>query len=94
MFYCTKLDWSTRQILTAYSYRWAIECTFENCKQLLGLEDPANRLLKAVARTAPMAYDTIAWSCYRSHTTGHKFVRFPNRPWYRQKNKNPRLLIY
>ena len=25
MFYCTKLDWSARQILTVYSYRWAIE---------------------------------------------------------------------
>jgi len=55
MFYCTKLEWSARQILTAYSYRWAIECTFENCKQLLGLEDPANRLRKAVERTAPFA---------------------------------------
>ena len=46
MFYCTKLDWTARQILSAYSYRWAIECTFENCKQFLGLEDPANRLAK------------------------------------------------
>ena len=44
MFYCTKLEWSARQILTAYSYRWAIECSFENCKQLLGLEDLANRV--------------------------------------------------
>ena len=53
MFYCTKLDWTARQILSAYACRWAIECTFENCKQLLGLEDPANRLPKAVERTAP-----------------------------------------
>ena len=50
MFYCTKLDWTPRQILSAYACRWAIECTFENCKQFLGLEDPANRLPKAVAR--------------------------------------------
>ena len=55
MFYCTKLDWTAREILSAYACRWAIECTFENCKQFLGLEDPANRLPKAVARTAPMA---------------------------------------
>src|SRR3954454_19979559 len=41
MFYCTKLDWTARQILSAYACRWAIECTFENSKQLLGLEDPA-----------------------------------------------------
>jgi hypothetical protein len=55
MFYCTKLDWDARQILSTYACRWAIECTFENCKQFLGLEDPANRLPKAVQRTAPMA---------------------------------------
>ena len=55
MFYCTKLDWTAREILSAYACRWAIECTFENCKQFLGLEDPANRLPMAVARTAPMA---------------------------------------
>src|SRR5208337_1236208 len=41
MFYCTKLDWTAREILSAYACRWAIECTFENCKQFLGLEDPA-----------------------------------------------------
>ena len=40
MFYCTKLDWTARQILSAYACRWAIECTFENCKQLLGLGGP------------------------------------------------------
>lgn len=55
MFYCTKIDWSVRQILSAYSYRWAIECTFENAKQYLGLEDPANRLPMAIERTARMA---------------------------------------
>ena len=56
MFYCTKLDWTARQILSAYACRWAIECASQNCKQLLGLEDPANRLPKAVERTAPMAF--------------------------------------
>ena len=52
MFYCTKLDWTAREILSAYACRWAIECTFENCKQFLGLEDPANRLPMAVADRA------------------------------------------
>src|SRR5271168_2405103 len=55
MFYCTLLDWDVRTILSTYASRWAIEVTFENAKQLLGLEDPANRLPKAVERTAPMA---------------------------------------
>jgi hypothetical protein len=87
MFYCTKLDWDARHILSTYAYRWAIECTFENCKQLLGLEDPANRLPKAVLRTAPMALVlytlVVAWS----HLGGHRFVRFPLRPWYRRKRE-------
>jgi DDE superfamily endonuclease len=27
MFYCTKTDWTARQVLSAYACRWAIECT-------------------------------------------------------------------
>jgi SRSO17 transposase len=85
MFYCTKLDWPPRQILSAYACRWAIECTFENCKQLLGLEDPANRRPKAVQRTAPMALILYSLVVVWFHQTGHQFVRFPVRPWYRKK---------
>jgi hypothetical protein len=85
MFYCTKLTWSARQILSTYAYRWAIECTFEYCKQFLGLEDPANRLPKAVERTAPMALFLFSIVVVWFHQTGHQFVRFPFRPWYPQK---------
>jgi DDE superfamily endonuclease len=87
MFYCTKLDWDARQILTAYSYRWAIECTFENCKQLLGLEDPANRVQKAVERTAPMALVLYSLVVVWFHQSGHQFIRFPIRPWYPRKQE-------
>jgi len=85
MFYCTKLDWDARQILSTYAYRWAIECTFENCKQFLGLEDPANRLPLAVARTAPMALVLYTLVVVWFQHTGHRFVRFPRRPWYQRK---------
>jgi len=87
MFYCTKLDWTPRQILTAYSYRWAIECTFENSKQFLGLEDPANRLAKAVERTAPMALWLYTLVVVWFHVSGHLFLRFPRRPWYQRKKE-------
>ena len=87
MFYCTKLDWTARQILSAYSCRWAIECTFENCKQLLGLEDPANRLPKAVQRTAPMALFLYTMIVVWFHRTGQRSLRFPIRPWYRKKEE-------
>ena len=85
MFYCTKTDWTARQVLSAYACRWAIECTFEYCKQFLGLEDPANRLPKAVERTAPMAMfiDTLVVVWF--HREGHRSVQFPFRPWYRKK---------
>lgn len=88
MFYCTKLDWDARQILTAYSYRWAIECTFRDSKQLLGLEDPANRLARAVERTAPMALLLYSLVVVWFHQTGHAAVRFPERPWYPKKRES------
>jgi len=85
MFYCTKLDWDVRHILSAYACRWAIECTFENCKQFLGLEDPANRLPLAVARTAPMALILYTLVVVWFHQGGHRCLRFPHRPWYQRK---------
>jgi hypothetical protein len=81
MFYGTKLDWTARQILSAYACRWAIECTLENSKQLLGLEDPANRLPKAVERTAPMAMIIYSLVVVWFHRNGHESLRFPIRPW-------------
>jgi len=87
MFYCTRLDWTARQILSAYACRWAIECTFENCKQLLGLEDPANRLPKAVQRTTRMALIIYSLVIVWFHQTGHQSVRFPFSPWYPKKQE-------
>jgi DDE superfamily endonuclease len=87
MFYCTKLDWKPRQILSTYANRWAIECTFENSKQFLGLEDPANRLPQAVARTAPMALVLYTLVTIWFHVTGHRHLRFPQRRWYQHKQE-------
>jgi SRSO17 transposase len=87
MFYCTQLEWTAREILSAYACRWAIECTFENCKQLLGLEDPANRLPRAVQRTAPMAMIVYSLVVVWFHRAGHESLRFPVRPWYPKKEE-------
>ena len=87
MFYGTRLDWDARQILGAYACRWRIAVTFENSKQFLGLEDPANRLPLAVRRTAPLALVlsslVVAWF----ERLGHTGLRFPDRPWYKQKEE-------
>jgi hypothetical protein len=85
LFYCTRLDWDARQILSCYASRWAIEVTFENCKQLLGLEEPANRTPLAVERTAPMALVLYSLIVVWFHRVGHQWVVYPDRPWYRDK---------
>lgn len=86
-FYCTRLDWSARQVLSAYASRWALEVTFEGAKQVLGLEDPANRLPQAVRRTAPMALVLYSLIVLWFETAGQAWVRFPHRPWYRRKRE-------
>jgi hypothetical protein len=87
MFYCTYLDWKARKILSTYAGRWSIEVTFENCKHLLGLEDPANRKEKAVRRTAPMALMLYSLIVAWFHQVGHRHLQFPDRPWYRKKQE-------
>ena len=87
MFYCTQLDCDVRQILSTYACRWAIECTFENCKQLIGLGEQANRVPKAIERTAPMAFFLYSLVVVWFHRVGHELVRFPVRPWYCRKQE-------
>jgi hypothetical protein len=87
MFYCTRLTWTAREILSCYARRWSIEVTFENAKQLLGFEDPANRKPKAVERTAPMALVLYTLVIVWFHQAGHRLLQFPDRPWYRNKEE-------
>jgi hypothetical protein len=87
MFYCTRLDWNARQILSSYAARWAIEVTFENSKQLLGFEDPGNRKPLAVQRTAPMALVLYSLVVVWFHRVGHSALCFPDRPWYLRKEE-------
>jgi hypothetical protein len=87
MFYCTRLDWAARQILHRFAGRWSIEVTYHDCKQLLGLEDPANRVELAVRRTAPMAMVLYSLIVTWFDREGHRYVEFPERPWYPQKKE-------
>jgi SRSO17 transposase len=87
LFYCTLLAWDARTILSTYAGRWALEVTFESGKQFLGLEDPANRLPKAVHRTAPMALVLHSLVVLWFERGGHEFLRFPERPWYKRKKE-------
>ena len=85
MFYCTNLEWDARQILSTYAFRWSIECTFENCKQLMGLGEQANRLPKGVERTTPVGFSLYSMAIVWFHQEGHRSLQLPFRPWYKKE---------
>ena len=86
-FYCTRLDWGVREVLSTYASRWPLEVMFEGAKQVLGLEDAANRLPKAVRRAAPLALVLYSLIVLWFDASGHAWVQFPVRPWYRRKRE-------
>jgi hypothetical protein len=53
----------------------------------MGLGEQANRVAKAVERTAPMAFFLYSIVRVWFHQVGHESVRFPFRPWYRRKHE-------
>ena len=87
IFYCTDVSRTPKEILSIFSRRWSIEVTHFDCKQHLGLEDPANRTPLAVQRTAPMAMFLYSLTIVWFATEGHADLRFPERPWYRRKSE-------
>lgn len=87
IFYSTDVSLRPRAILSIFSYRWSIEVTHYDCKQHLGLEDPANRVPKAVERTAPMAMFLYSLTIVWYATEGHANLQFPERPWYWWKSE-------
>lgn len=87
IFYSTNVSLKPRQILSLFSLRWSIEVTHFDCKQFLGLEDPANRTPKAVKRTAPMAMFLYSLTIVWYARDGHKHFAIPDRPWYPRKSE-------
>jgi hypothetical protein len=60
MFYCTKLDWEARQVLSTYACRWAIECTFKIANNSWGWKTPPTAFPKPFNALHPWH-----WSCIR-----------------------------
>jgi hypothetical protein len=83
----TEKDFDVLDAVRTYKDLTDVEVTFENSKQLLGLEDPANRTEKAVRRTAPMALVLYSLIVTWFHQEGHRHLQFPDRPWYPQKEE-------
>ena len=86
-FFSTDLSLSAKAILELFAMRWPLEVAFYNAKQFLGLEDPQNRTLQAVRRTAPMALYlhtlVILWFAKHGRFDAQAYRRA--HPWYTQK---------
>jgi DDE superfamily endonuclease len=87
MFYSTRTDWNARAILTHYAWRWSVEVMHYNAKQMMGLEDPANRTTQAVQRTAPVGLALYGLTLIWFHQGGHLLLSYPDRPWYPGKEE-------
>jgi hypothetical protein len=87
MFYSTRTDWNARAILTHYAWRWSVEVMHYNAKQMMGLEDPANRTAQAVQRTAPLGLALYGLTLIWFHEGGHRSLSYPDRPWYPGKDE-------
>ena len=87
MFYCTRTEWNARAILTHYAWRWSVEVMHYNAKQMMGLEDPANRTAQAVQRTAPVGLALYGLTLIWFHREGHRSLSYPDRPWYPGKEE-------
>jgi hypothetical protein len=70
-----------------YLRRWTIEVMHYNAKQMMGLEDPANRTAQAVERTAPVGLALYGLTLFWFHREGHRSLSYPDRPWYPGKDE-------
>jgi hypothetical protein len=86
-FFSTDASADAGFILTAYARRWALEVTFHDAKQYLGLAEPQCQSPLAVQRTTPFAfivYDLVLlWAAEQHETSGAP--AWIARPWYRHK---------
>jgi hypothetical protein len=86
-FFSTDLTMRPTEILTTFSWRWSLEVCFRDVKQLLGFEDPQNRVSTATQRTAPFIFYIYDLVLLWFATSGHQQHNQPllQRPWYTRK---------
>jgi hypothetical protein len=87
VFFSTDPEMSVQDILARYSWRWAIESTFRDLKQLFGFADSSAHKQTAVERTAPffgLIFSLLViW--YAEHVFRAGVAVLPVRPWYSHK---------
>ena len=76
-------------LITRYAWRWSIEVTFAEARDLLGVGQARNRTEQAVRRTVPFGlycYSiTVIWYTLHGHHPGDAAQHRAARPWYTSK---------
>jgi len=79
------------EIVARYAERWAIEVSFQDAKQVLGVGEARNRSQQAVLRTVPFGLLcqslTVAWYALNGEAEQDVRQRRQSAPWYRQKHQ-------
>lgn len=87
----TDLTATAEDIITRYAARWAIEVTFFDVKNILGVGEARNRTTKAVQRTVPFGLFChsilIIWYTLHGHTQNDAAERRTRAPWYQTKTE-------
>jgi len=87
----TDLTSTTEEVIARYAARWAIEVTFFDVKNLLGVGEARNRVPKAVSRTVPFGLFChsilIIWYALTGHDQGDVPQRRSAAPWYQTKTE-------
>ena len=85
-FFTTDLEMSAREVLECYSDRWAIEDTFKNAKQSLGVQEPQTYKRQGPERAAALGLwlYSVVWLQYIRQTPNQRYFFVP--PWYQQKS--------
>ena len=84
-FFTTDLKMSAAEVLSCYGDRWAIEDTFKQTKQSLGVQQPQTYKDKGPERAAALGLwlYSMVWLWYLNQKSGHRY--YLAQPWYRQK---------
>lgn len=76
-------------LITRYAWRWSIEVTFAEARDLLGVGQARNRTRAAVERTVPFGLYcytiTVAWYALHGHHPSDAADRRERAPWYTTK---------
>ena len=83
---CTDTTLDEAEIVAAYSRRWPLERTFQDCKQKLCIENPQTQLPTSVRRTVPFGMViytlVVLWYVTDGHVEAAELAPRLADPWY------------